>query len=583
MFKTLKKETCVCSFCGKEFISPSKLARHTATHKKGTDPNGKESEAVMWCEVCSRPCETKIDYTNHIRDEHCDQSALSGMGGTWVDNMWTCNGSGCVKTFTDRSGLSNHIRSSHPDLFLTLKKIIYKCKHCVKEYLKPNLLAKHVAAKHGNVGSLSGQTSSHEKGPIREQISQTNNLVKDSCGEVQTGESRPKGGASPFGVKDEPIDQYGSDTGLEIEHSTQSMSAVKKEPMVQHSGDLSTNFPQNGLKFETPDTRIPCGICKVSFRNIQEKEHHIHRMHKYKCSQCERHFRTPKRLAKHTTTHHHNGNPGRTWTCVAGCEGQYTTQAALTKHIIDEHSDKNSTHENDGSDGQIEFSCQKCLRCFANKAALTNHIRTSHPELFEILKKTTMKASYKCKNCEKHFPKPYKLAVHAATHRGTQSLPANTCPGCGQHFLSRELLVSHIRESYSDLGAYDTDGTITGYQSAQETSMWKCRDCDFICDSAHRLARHASTHTGYRKHQCKEPGCDYRTNDKTALVGHVRKHHTHDLPFVCQKCGLQFELQWTLNKHLRKQHPNTLSPTKKRISKFPRKPVQRPKMPYRYK
>ncbi len=765
-YEILKKPKYVCAICGQECPSPSKLARHTATHKKGgfSQQEGGQTQVlssgaicnILWCEVCAKPCASKTEYTNHVWAEHCDHSDTSGLGGSWVNNAWTCHGkkcpksrdNKCIKKFANHSGLTIHIRATHPELFKTLKTLIYKCKYCVREFSKPNLLAKHAANHRAeavqnsvqNVDTSDLEGSDIQGGPdtnLSEKHTGSNNsgVILGSEQEDTNMESVAKADvetAMKFeNIKIDPMVEDDSGTNLEVEDSDQSLLPIKKEPMTQDGAELDFTFPQMALKSENQGIQNQCEICNACFPTIQEKNNHLHSIHQYKCSHCSRYFSNSKRLAKHEATHNVNGALLKKYTCVGcgeelatrdeytrhiidehsehsatnggyelqeltcdrcsrnfankaaltnhlriehpdllkmkekrrykckfcikdydkpyklavhaathkdikpsstkdapmstacdvnadcsvkkesvkaplttlkekrnrkrsirqykcehctrhfdslkrledhetthsqkgetkkltntlfnkqykcvGCGQQIATKDEYTQHIIDEHSDQGVTNINSPSDGLNDLTCKQCKMYFANKAALTYHIRLHHPELFKTLKK----CGYTCKLCSKQFEKPYKLAVHAATHNRAKL--SWDCRGCEQNFLTRDLLMSHIRNVHADPNA----------ENKSDTKSWKCRFCENVYDRPLSLAKHAATHAGFKKYHCKEPYCDYGAHDKTTLLGHVRRYHTHDLPYICQHCGLKFELSVTLNRHIRRKHPHILAPIKR--------------------
>ncbi len=62
---------------------------------------------------------------------------------------WICNT--CGGHCTNQSGLTNHIRTTHPAVYATLKKPSYKCMSCERCFEKPSNLAQHTAAHMGGV------------------------------------------------------------------------------------------------------------------------------------------------------------------------------------------------------------------------------------------------------------------------------------------------------------------------------------------------------------------------------------------------------------------------------------------------
>ncbi len=135
--------------------------------------------------------------------------------------------------------------------------------------------------------------------------------------------------------------------------------------------------------------------------------------------------------------------------------------------------------------------------------------------------------------------------------------------------MTKDALVSHIRDIHADPQYFpgnqsDNSSNIEFNNSAKQSAenqsnvknegnrsktnssgtqsedSLKCLYCDAVYDRPLRLAQHTTSHTGYKKYKCKE--CSYGAHDKMTLLGHVRQHHTHELPHQCPWCGLQFAL-----------------------------------------
>ncbi len=263
---------------------------------------------------------------------------------------------------------------------------------------------------------------------------------------------------------------------------------------------------------------------------------------------------------------------------------------------------------------QNGWTCSSCSRCIANKAGLTQHIKTTHPEVYATLGKPC----YKCKMCERTFQKPSGLAKHTAAHLkalgtgnssagqasestmvissnpGTKAIKINNvrdswdCPACDTSVKTRSELTNHIRNSHADpsYGNQSTGslvcpgctdckpyanraGLIAHIKATHpqispkfETRM-KCQLCSDTFEKPIQLAQHITVHTGYKRYSCKD--CDYSTSNKQLLLRHESRSHGE---LQCHECGLQFELETDLNKHMREKHSIDEERTGSRVDSF---------------
>ncbi len=153
------------------------------------------------------------------------------------------------------------------------------------------------------------------------------------------------------------------------------------------------------------------------------------------------------------------------------------------------------------------WDCPACDTTVKTRSELTNHIRDSH----------------------------------ADPNYGNQCATSLVCQGCTstKQYATRAGLIAHIKATHPQM-------------STKFDTLMKCRFCNEFFDKPINLAQHATVHTGYKKYTCKD--CRFLTNHKVALQRHVRRYHSNELPWQCDTCGVQFEMESKLNQHVREKH-----------------------------
>ncbi len=434
---------------------------------------GTYNQYRLQCENCLRYFSSKTGLTKHIKTTHpefyktwespaytciiCDKSftkpsrlkvhqetvhkELQGLVKTEneVETKWRCEK--CSRFFANQAAWTNHYRIEHPKLFKTLKKPVYTCTICGKDWKSPSKLAKHVETHNkpkkfqGRVQTkmsikceIEGGTGSNLDSKVPD-----TNLRRGVSGQVADRNEI----ASELGMPDRPIEcgdcnmcfsnsiEYSSHgctasqgdlqcaicdmhftttlekvTHIRSVHQINQVTFKIKSEAMGHSESTREMSEIGGIAdigfksqvSETPPNplerskmKFRCAICNASFQNVQEKKRHIQKSHAYKCQYCPRHFNTRRRLAKHTTTHNQIPSTGKRWVCV-GCAEGFPTRAELTSHILNEHAELSTENGNSIQHDPLDLTCSGCERIFANKAALTYHLRLSHPDIYKTIK-----------------------------------------------------------------------------------------------------------------------------------------------------------------------------------------------------
>ena len=173
-------------------------------------------------------------------------------------------------------------------------------------------------------------------------------------------------------------------------------------------------------------TSFQCEECGKSFVNRNVFKRHVmeHRS-KFICSYCQKSFSRETSLKDHINTIHIGTKEHK---CTK-CEAKYSTSATLKCHIKKVHT-------------PYSLICTKCGNKFALASQLKKHGYVHNPEL-KPLKKSSIKISIKCLQCEKGYNSKEALRKHVdVVHMGLKN---HTCSDCGKAFGRLSTLISHTK------------------------------------------------------------------------------------------------------------------------------------------
>ena len=97
-------------------------------------------------------------------------------------------------------------------------------------------------------------------------------------------------------------------------------------------------------------------------------------------------------------------------------------------------------------------------------------------------------------------------------------------------------------------------------------SKVSCSSCSFTCENTLQLVKHANMkHSDQRKEEefnCNN--CDFQGTSKDQLNKHFNLKHSvrggKEEGIVCKNCGKTFLEKWSLMRHRKDEHPNTVAP-----------------------
>uniref|UniRef100_A0A8D8QUS2 Zinc finger protein Gfi-1 n=1 Tax=Cacopsylla melanoneura TaxID=428564 RepID=A0A8D8QUS2_9HEMI len=183
-----------------------------------------------------------------------------------------------------------------------------------------------------------------------------------------------------------------------------------------------------------------------------------------------------------------------------------------------------SNSSNPSNLGDI-FSCIKCEKMFPTPHGLEVHARRSH----------NGKRPFACELCNKTFGAEVSLSQHRwlCCRRSVHSVEkVFECKQCGKTFKRSSTLSTHLL-IHSD------------------TRPYPCQYCGKRFHQKSDMKKHTYIHTGEKPHKCQV--CGKAFSQSSNLITHSRKH-TGFKPFACDLCGRAFQRKVDLRRHKETQH-----------------------------
>ena len=236
------------------------------------------------------------------------------------------------------------------------------------------------------------------------------------------------------------------------------------------------------------DKMMECDICNKKLRNLATLEKHKVNLHMelFVFFMCGERCISKISLKQHLTVH---GAVCKT------CSQVFKTILELEKHA--------KTHNKN-------TKCDLCLKYFSNLATLKKHHERIH------LKET----KFSCSGCEKEFSSKIDLKVHSTEH-GDRIKPVFVCDKCGKCYSSTAKLKTHVL-----------------YYHQQAEKPYQCKVCQKKFVLKPELLRHMERHTDEPMHPCNE--CDKKFFTKSDMLRHVKVLYDKFHAGSCHLCGRKF-------------------------------------------
>ncbi|XP_077290089.1 uncharacterized protein LOC143913909 [Arctopsyche grandis] len=240
-----------------------------------------------------------------------------------------------------------------------------------------------------------------------------------------------------------------------------------------------------------------CTVCNQTFDSKHAFKTHfaIHNNGKqYKCSLCEKTFKTPVEILKHGKKYH----PDTTFSDDTDAMHPVASPELTTKRFI----------------------CDLCDEKFVYMKYLMSHRNAVHPEA------RGHRLINRCMHCKSEFAHLNSLRRHLRSHTGEKNF---LCYVCGKALSSREHLKFHMRIH-------------TGFKPNV------CKTCGKGFVKKCNLVLHERVHSGERPHICSH--CGKAFSQRSTLVIHER-YHSGSKPYVCSLCNKGFVAKGLLSMHLK--------------------------------
>ncbi|CAH1402718.1 unnamed protein product [Nezara viridula] len=255
---------------------------------------------------------------------------------------------------------------------------------------------------------------------------------------------------------------------------------------------------------------------------------------KWKCSHCNKVFRSATPFNLHVLTHAADNLETK--------ENHNTNNQTPTPALLDSVTDCDKRNKN-------PLSCCKCKKTFLSNSALACHVK-SHASIH----------TYDCPICKEIFYKVLHLKQHIKSHAVDGNF---SCPFCSKKYHEYRHIRNHIRRFHCE-------------------KNFSCLQCSKRFSTLDKLKLHMLSHSDHREFTCATCGKQFKRKDKLSV--HMRRIHLSlkskaestetsvndktlspqkgmnatdysDYIYKCHICMLGFKRRGMLVNHLANRHP----------------------------
>uniref|UniRef100_A0A3Q1H8Z8 PR/SET domain 15 n=1 Tax=Anabas testudineus TaxID=64144 RepID=A0A3Q1H8Z8_ANATE len=442
----------------------------------------------------------------------------------------------CNKVFQNSSNLNRHIRSHGDKLF--------KCDECDKLFSRKESLKQHISYKHSK--NVPDQEYKHKCNTCEKSFRLENALKFHNC---RTDDKTFQCDiCSRFFSTNSNLSKHKKKHGEKL-YSCEICNKMfyRKDVMQEHHRrhghmkreELEANG-EEGTKYRKEPS--PCPICGKVFSCRSNMNKHLltHGDKKYTCEICGRKFFRVDVLRDHIHVHFKD---------IALMDEQEREVFIRKIGISAGNSDETDDDEEDDDPEHHKYNCKKCQLSFAKGKEYLKHIMEQHKERGYgcgiCNRRFALKATYNahlvihreqlpdpavqkyihpCEICGRIFNSIGNLERHKIIHTGVKS---HSCDKCGKSFARKDMLKEHLRV-HDDIRDF------------------LCAECGKGMKTKHALRHHMKLHKGIKEYECKE--CNRKFAQKVNMLKHY-KRHTGIKDFMCELCGKTFSERTTLETH----------------------------------
>ncbi|XP_031618031.1 transcriptional repressor CTCF-like [Contarinia nasturtii] len=357
-----------------------------------------------------------------------------------------------------------------------------------------------------------------------------------------------KGSAVDDGTNEELADDGVEEKVYEFEEDeelSEEESSPKKDKRKAAGSTATSSTAKSGKKSQVSLAMHMCNYCNYTSpkRYLLSRHMKSHSEERpYKCSVCERGFKTLASLQNHVNTH-----TGTKPHMCKYCDSCFTTSGELVRHVRYRH-----THEK-------PHKCHECDYASVELSKLKRHIRCH-----------TGERPYQCPHCTYASPDTFKLKRHLRIHTGEKPYE---CDVCQARFTQSNSLKAHkLIHSVGDKPVFQcelcpttcgrkTDLRIHVQKLHTAEKPLKCKRCGNSFPDRYSYKIHTKTHEGEKCYKCEL--CLYASISARHLESHMLVH-TDQKPFQCTQCDQAFRQKQLLKRHINLYHdPDYVPPTPK--------------------
>lgn len=211
-----------------------------------------------------------------------------------------------------------------------------------------------------------------------------------------------------------------------------------------------------------------------------------------------------------------------------------------------------------------ELHCKRCSMSMRSFHEFLDHLIKTHNDIFEkelvqfFLPFKLSDEGMSCNYCGLHFKFFGTLLTH--THSCRDRPKTFICEACGEGFICKTKLISHLKIKHSGMQRHCSKCKIAfptlqalnkHYEKTHRPKDYKCPQCPEVLKSYYLRKRHlALVHEKDRQFECVQ--CDLVFTKKSALVQHVSRVHLKEKSIACDICGFKGFNKGVLKLHMAK-------------------------------